>query len=84
MHIGGYKNFLAPFARYLPQRLALQVLFKVVRFHFEEADLNAETQRMQRFAEKIRSNSFALLRVLCASALREFFLWCSFAAIKII
>jgi hypothetical protein len=34
MHIGGYKNFLAPFARYLPQRLPLKFLFKVVRFHF--------------------------------------------------
>jgi hypothetical protein len=48
-HIGGYKNFPAPFSGNLPQWLALKFLFKIVRISF----FNAETQRTQRFAEKI-------------------------------
>jgi hypothetical protein len=55
IHIGGGKDFLAPFGGDLPERLARKFLFKLVWFHFGKADFNAETQRTQRFAEKIRS-----------------------------
>ena len=45
----GAPHFLAPFGRDLSQRLALQFLFKIVRFHFAGMVFNAETLRKRVF-----------------------------------